>query len=242
MGKLVKELILTANISGLTEVEKINKETAIANAHQANPLLVPGLNPTPASVITLINTQNGYLTQREALREQLKQLTAEIHAGDVNLNNIFVNQWRFQAQTAIGSDESKAKLLGWGIKNIDSGHTPTSVALGKEIVLASLPVIVKIELNSHLLHILHIHNNITGKRALPKGMLRTDIYAQIAGTMPADYSLMGRALGQASRGKFVTPAYPLADVGKIVYYIAVYVDKKTKQPVAQSVVASAIIN
>jgi hypothetical protein len=242
MGKLVKELILTANISELTEVEKLNKETAIANAHAANPTVVPGLTPTPSSVLTLINTQNGYYTQRETLREQLKQVTKLIHTGDENLNNIFVNQWRSQTQTAIGSDESKAKLLGWGIKNIDSGHTPTDATVSKEIVLASLPVIIKIDLNSHLLHILHIRNNITGKRKLPAGILRIEIYGQIGGTLPTDYSLMGRSLGQASRGKFTTTQYPLADVGKVVYYIAVYISKKTKQPIAQSPVASAIIN
>ena len=242
MGKLVKELILTANIHGLTEVEKINKETAIANAHQANPTVVPGLTPTPASVLSLISTLTGYYNLRESLREQLKQVTKEIHTSDENLNNIFVNQWRPQTQTAIGSDESKAKLLGWGIKAQDTGHTPVAAATEKAIVLASLPVIVRIDLQTHLQHALHIHNNITGKRKLPAGILRIDIYGQTGGTMPIDYSLMGRALGQASRGKFVTPLHPVADVGKIVYYIAVYIDKKTKQPIAQSLVVSAIIN
>jgi hypothetical protein len=171
----------------------------------------------------------------------MKQITAQIHANDVNLTNIFVEQWAPLVKTAIGNDPVKAKLLGWGIKSFDSGHTPTSAALAKEIVIASRPEITRIDINVHLQHSIHIVNNISGKRRLPKGILRIDVYGQTGGTMPTDFSLMGRALGQASRGKFVH-AFTMADVGKIQYYIAVYIDKKTKQPVAQSPVASAMIN
>jgi hypothetical protein len=189
----------------------------------------------------MITTQNNYYTQRDTLMEQMKQVTENIHKNGSAINDIFIDQWRSQTQVAIGGDASKAKLLGYGIKGVDTGHITTTVALEKGIAISSRPVIVDITVNTHLMHILHIHNNITGKRRLPKGILRIDIYGQTGGAAPTDYSLMGRALGQASRGKFVH-TFQLADVGKIQYYIAVYIDKKTKQPVAQSLVVSGIIN
>ena len=55
--------------------------------------------------------------------------------------------------------------------------------------------------------ILHIHNNITGKRKLPAGMLRVDIYGYTgaAGLVIADLAALialgGGYLGEASRGK-----------------------------------------
>lgn len=241
MAQLEKKLILSSDLSGKTEAEKANRELELATAHQNNPTLVPGLNPTPSSVISQINAKNALFTQREYLRDQLKQITEDIHIADKAITAIFVDQWASQVKTAIGNDASKAKLLGWGIKNIDSGHITTGVAMAKEIILASHPNISRIDFNVHQQQSIHIVNNITGKRRLPKGILRIDIYGQTGGTMPTDYSLLGRPLGQASRGKFVH-TFQLADVGKIQYYIAVYVDKKTKQPVAQSPVASAIIN
>lgn len=241
MALIQKKVILTANMGGLTEVEKSNKEMQMATSHQTNIALVPGLNPAPTSVISMINAQNALFTERDNLREQMKQITAQIHANDVTITNIFVEQWPSQVKIAIGNDPVKAKLLGWGIKNFDSGHIPTGTALAKEIVLASRPEIIRIDINVHVQQSIHIVNNISGKRRLPKGILRIDIYGQTGGTMPTDYSLMGRPLGQSSRGKFVH-TFTLADVGKIQYYIAVYVDRKTKKPVAQSPVASAMIN
>jgi hypothetical protein len=93
---------------------------------------------------------------------------------------------------------------------------------------------------------LHIHNNITGKRRVPKGMLRVDVYGYTgaAGLVIADLAALialgGGYLGEASRGKFVNAF--TANAGKTEYYVAVYVDKKTKKPASQSPVASSIIN
>ncbi len=43
MGKLLKKLILALNLWSLTEAARIKKQLDIANAHTANPALVPGL-------------------------------------------------------------------------------------------------------------------------------------------------------------------------------------------------------
>jgi hypothetical protein len=246
MVKLIKKLILVLSFHGLSEAAKAKKQTDIANAHQANPTLVPGLTPTPASVLTMITNQNNYYTQRDSLMEQMKQVTENIHNNGNAINNIFVDQWRPQTQVAINGDASKAKLLGYGIKSIDSGHTPLGAEVAIDITKTSHPVIVKIDVNTHDLHILHIHNNLTGKRRLPAGMLRIDIYGYTgaAGLVIADLAALialgGGYLGEASRGKFVNTF--TSNTGKTEYYVAVYVDKKTKKPASQSPVASGIIN
>ncbi len=246
MGKLIKKLILALNLWSLTEAARIKKQLDIANAHTANPALVPGLTPTPASVITMINTQSGYYTLRDSLIEQMKQVTENIHKNGTAINDIFVDQWAPQTQVAIGTDASKAKLLGYGIKGQDTGHTPVIASIEKVIVLSSHPVIVKIDVNTHDVHFLHIHNNLTGKRKLPAGMLRVDIYGYTgaAGLVIADLAALialgGGYLGEASRGKFTNVF--TTNTGKTEYYVAVYVDKKTKKPASQSPVASGIIN
>jgi hypothetical protein len=246
MGKLLKKLILALNFHGLGEAKTLKKQMDIATAHQNNPTLVPGLNPTPASVITMINTQTGYYATRDNLIEQMKQVTENIHNNGEALNNIFVDQWRPQTQAAIGTNTASARVLGYGIKGIDDGHTSTEAALDKSIILSSHPVIVKIDVNTHDVHYVHIHNNLTGKRKLPAGMLRIDMYGYTgaAGLVITDLAALialgGGYLGEASRGKFTNIF--TANTGKTEYYVAVYVDKKTKKPASQSPVASGIIN
>lgn len=246
MVKLLKKLILALNFHGLGEAKTLKKQSDIALAHQANPTVVPGLNPAPATVLGMINTQSGYYTLRDSLIEQMKQVTEEIHKNGEAINDIFVDQWAPQTQVAIGTDASKAKLLGYGIKAHDTGHTPVVAATEKNIITVSHPVIVKIDVNEHGVHTIHIHNNNTGKRALPKGIKRVDIYGYTgaAGLVIADLAALialgGGYLGEASRGKFVNTF--TANTGKTEYYVAVYVDKKTKKPTTQSPVASGIIN
>jgi len=232
---LVKKLILTVNLHGLKEQDKLQKFTDMQVAHQNNASWVPGLTPTPAVVATQITTAKGYLTQRNNLREQLKQVTEQYHLAETSLTNTFI-AWAGLAQTAIAGDTTKAKALGYGIK----GQGPK-----EPIEDESDPVIVKIDINVYGQHTLHTQNNLTGKRKLPAGIARIDIYGQTGGTLPSDLTQMiangGGYLGEAAKGKYVN-ILPTGNTGKAEYYIAVYVSKKTKKPVAQSVVASAIIN
>jgi hypothetical protein len=244
MGKLEKKLVLTLNYYGLTVGEKIEKETDIANAHQSNPSEVPGLTPAPSAVLNLIDDLNQKITLRDTLKAQVKALTGEIRNDNEDILNILMDQWRPQTQTAIGNDMAKAKLLGWGIKGIDSGHTAIAVQAAK--AESSTPYISRIDINVREQHTVHIINNITGKRKIPAGVLCTDVYCYIgeAGLSFTDLSQMitagGTYLGQARWGKFAN-TIP-GKKGKTAYYIAVYVNKKTKKPMTQSPVESAIIN
>jgi len=247
MGKLIKKMILILSFHNLSETAKTKKQLDIANAHAANTTLVPNLTPTPASVITLINKQTGYYNQRDALMAQMKQVTENIHKNGAAINDIIVDQWRSQTQTALVSDTASAKLLGYGIKNVDSGHLTTDEEAAKNILLSSHPVVVGINVNTHDEHILTIHNSITGKRGIPKGILRIDIYGYTgaAGVVIADLAALialgGGYLGEATKGKFVN-TFNGSTNGKTEYYVAVYVDKKTKKPTTQSPVAYGIIN
>ena len=216
--------------------------TNMQAAAVTNPTYVSGLNPTPAEVITQIEALQGLVTLRDTLLEQVKTITEKIHLADDALTTVFTDGWAPQAQTAIAGDTTKAKTLGYGIKGTDTGHTPINTAIAK--VLESSPLIGKIDINTHLQHTLHILNDATGKKKLPVGILRIDVYGVTGGNEPADLAALitagGGYLGEATAGKFVNAF--TGNVGKIEYYIAVYVDKKTKKPVAQSPVASALIN
>ena len=232
---LVKKLVLTVDLHGLKEQAKLQRFTDLQAAHQANIAWIPGLTPTPSAVATAITAAKGMLTSRNSLREQLKQITEQYHLAEKSLTDIFIS-WMAQAQLAISGDTTKAKALGYGEKGPGGKHP-----INDEIE----PVIVKIDINVRGVHKLHIRDSITNKRKLPAGIGRIDIYGQTGGDAPIDLAHLimngGGYLGEASKGDYVNDL-PTGNVGKSEYYIAVYIGKKTKKPVAQSVVASAMIN
>ena len=250
---LNKKLILTADFQGKTQEEKLTKETDMVKAQIANPTLVPTLNPTAAAVqadiVAITDPNTGLIHQRAVLEAQTKALTLQINKGIEDLKNIIVDQWMPQTQTALTATpalaavaESNAALLLFGVKGQATGHGTTTIA-NTARTAASAPVIAKID-NLHNQQTLHIHNNITGKIGHPKDILRVDVYGQTGGTQPADLAALiangGGWLGTAKRGKFVyTPT--TANMGKTEYYIAVYIDKTTLKPIANSVVASEAI-
>ncbi len=232
---LVKKLVLTVNLHGLKEQDKLQKMSDMQAAHLANTAWIPGLTPAPSAVGTSITTAKAILTTRNSLREQLKQATEQFHLADKTLTNIFVS-WAAQVQDAISGDTTKAKALGYGEKGQGVKHPIND---------ESAPVIVKIDINVRGEHKLHLANNLTKKRKLPPGIARIDIYGQTGGDAPLDLAHLiingGGYLGEATKAEFVN-ALPTGNVGKVEYYIAVYVGKKTKKPVAQSMVESAMIN
>lgn len=234
--KLSKKLIVTVNFDGLSEPKLGQKMTDMATAAQNNPTIVPGLTPTPASVLAKILARQTLLTQRDTLRASQKQNTEQIHQAETDLKNIFTDQWATQVQLAIGTDASKAKLLLFGVKGEDSGHSDVVVAKAAN----SHPMISRIDSNVHLQQTLHTNNSISGNNKLPDDAKQIDIYEQIGGTAPADIKLMTH-VGIAKRGKFINH-FEAADLGKTVFYIAAYIDKKTLKPLELSPVASAIVN
>ncbi len=161
--KLIKKLILIIGLYGSNLLERLKRYTEITDGHSANPLFVPNLNPPIATVQGLITAIRALIAQRNVVREQERQLTAQINQADSALTNIFVDKYIPQTQDAILGDESKARALGYGIKN----DTET-VGIPRD----SVPIIEKIDILPNGVHVLHIISNVTGKKGLLKGMPR----------------------------------------------------------------------
>jgi hypothetical protein len=235
MGQLIKKLILVLNFRNLSFLLILQKMNAILKAHVAYPTYVPGLNPTTADMDTMLIDAQKLLDKRADLEEQMKANTKQIAQTQTKLTDIFVSKWATQTQAAIGMDEGKAMQLGYGIK----GQTPVNPPSPD-----CVPLIGKIDINVHGQHTLFCLNFLTGKAALPAGILRIDIYGQTGGTTPVDLTALiangGGYLGQATKGKFVN-TFGNDKIGQTEFYIAVYVDKVTKKPFSQSKVVSALI-
>jgi hypothetical protein len=237
--KLEKELVLTVNFGGLTETDFVKKANGMVKAEVDNPTLVPGLNPATSIVQGKINNLVTYYTTRDTLRNQQKANTKLIWDTHDSIVNIITNQWRPEAQTALtgtASAEANAKLLGFGTKGIDTGSSTLLV----ERAATSHPVIREIDENVHLQQTLHTINSASGRNKLPADAKHIEIYEQIGGVVPTSIKTMAH-VGICKHGKFINH-FDIADLGKIVYYIALYVDKKTLQILEQSPVVSAIIN
>jgi hypothetical protein len=230
---MTKKLIVTANLKGLPEANFVQKITGMVQAAQANPTVVSNLTPTAAVVLTKIQGFQGLLVTRDNLRKQQKQNTELILAAETDITNIITSQWAPQVQQAIAGDASKAKLLGFGVKGEDSGHTDNVVTKAAE----SHPIISRVDMNIHLQHTLHVVNSQSGHTKLPDDAKQIDIYEQIGGTAPADIKLM-QHIGIVKKGKFINH-FEAADMGKTVFYMAVYIDKKTLKPLELSPVVSA---
>ena len=251
--KLEKKFILTANFAK-TEDEKLEKETNIVKAQIDNPTYVPGLNPTAASVelqiVAITDPATGLIAQRDAARALEKNLTGKVNQAINSVQDIITRQWLPQVEAVLKNDPdklNKAKTLQLGVKTIDTGETPVGASIAKEISLNYFPDISRIDVNVHDQHTIHIKDNLTGKRRLHPGILRVDVYGFTGaqGLAIADLSALialgGGYLGEAAKGKFVN-TFDSSSTGKTEYYVVVYVSKKTKKPVAQSKVVSALIN
>jgi hypothetical protein len=234
--KLEKKLIVTTDFDGLNEADLAQSFTDKATAAQNNPTIAPGLIPTPPAVLTQIGARQSLILQRGLLQAAQKNNTEQIHHADETLKDIFTSKWAPIIQASIGSDVSKAKMLYFGIKGIDDGHAPISI----ETVATSHPNISRIDINIHLQHTLNILNSITGHAKLPDDAKQIDIFEQVGGTPPVDIKLM-TYVGIAKRGKFINH-FDATELGKTVYYMVVYIDKKTLEPLEQSPVFTAVIN
>ena len=253
---LNKKFILTANFQGLTLEEKLQKLTNMALAQAGNPTLVPGINPTVAAVqaeIALIDDPNtGYIHQRAVSEALTKSLTLKINESEKAIQDIVIDNWMPQTQIALtatpalaAAAQSNAALLLFGVKGVAGGAAQTTNIADMSKNAASAPVIVKIDTDVAGEHILHIHNNITGKRGHPTDVAEVDVYAQNGGTQPANLAALqaagGQILGEAERGVYINFIPTTVAKNTQIFYIAVYKGKKTKKTVAQSVVASAAV-
>jgi hypothetical protein len=234
--KLVKKMVLTVGLKGLPENEFTTKTTTMANDAQTNLTLVPDLDPTPAAELAKIANYQSLLAMRESLKNQQLQNTELILAAREEITNDITSDWMPYAQTQVAGDAAQAKVLGYGIK----GQSDAGGGLPSEKAAQSHPTITRIDLNVHLQHALHTVNSQSGKNKLPDDASHIEIYEQIGGTEPISIIGMNK-VGICKHGTFINH-FAATDLGKTVYYIAVYIDKKSLVVLVQSPVESAIIN
>ena len=237
-----KKIIVTTNFGRLTENALSKAFNKLQNGVANNAPAGLTVSPTTAAVKTQIDARNDLFIVRSGLEAQLKQNTEDIHSADVALKGIFTDQWAAQVQNFPGITVNQIKGMAFGIKGLDNSHADTTVADNTKTA-SSAPSIIKIDTDVKGQHTLHIRNNITGKAGHPKDVLRVDVYGQTGGTEPDNLAALvangGGWLGTAVKGKYLNRLTVNTNTkNQPEFYIAVYIDKLTKKPAAQSNVES----
>ena len=211
----------------------------MAKAATNHPLIAPDLVPLPADIKLKADAITVTIGERAALQAQVKAKTASISAAKSELTNLINNNWAPQAQIAIKGDLELAKELDWFIKGIYTGGAPVKSIVGS--IDESYPGITKIITSNHLEHKVFTRNSANGKTGVPKDAKSIEIYMQIGGTTLSTDILKMSHLGSASNGNLKVN-FSAEDLGKTVYYIAVYIDMKTKKAKILSPVVSAVVS
>ncbi len=232
--KLKKKLVVTTNQKGMTESELVQDSVDKIKAMGDNNTIVPTPDPTILVMGGKAEDIQKNIIKRDLLKQELKDVTVQISSGLSDIKSKFVDKWAKQIQDAVGDDEGKVKLLKFGIKGIDDGHAEPPIN-----VYNSRPVILKIDVGTHLQHTLEIVNSETKKISLPYKAKHTDVYAFLGDEQPSDIKKM-QYLGIAQKGKF-THYLEAAELGKTIWYIVVYVDKKSIKPQQLSVAEKATV-
>jgi len=225
---------VTPNNSNLSDKDMLEDSQSKVKAEVDFPDIVEDLEPTAAATGAKVTAFQNEKLKHDALEAQLMQSTSNLLAMKKDIMKDF-NKWATQIQNAPGIDLGKVQLLHFHVVgSVPKPPTPPE----------STPMMSFIETNISGKHTLSIIDNLTQKKALPKDILRTDIYAQTGGTKPNNLSELitngGGRVGEASRGKFVNDLPP-GNKGKTEYYILVYISKKTKKPFSYSIVYEATI-
>ena len=237
--KLIKELILVSGLNKKTLGDFVLRTFVLTTAATDNPTIAPGLDPTSVIMTGKATSLDNFIKERAILEGAVAAKTVQINELKDVITNDINNSWAPEAQKAVAGDIEKAKKLAWLIKGIYTGTAIAKAIVGNST--DSYPGISTIISNNHLQHKVCTRNNLNGKVARPLGVSRIEIYMQIGGlTPPTDVAKMQDA-GTTSRGNLVIN-FDVADLGKVVYYIAVYIDLKTKKSLIQSPVMSATIS
>jgi len=238
MKKLIKELILISGLKGLTSEDFVKRIIELAQAAKDNPEIAPDLDPETGVIFSKANAITTAIAKRTAELVIVKATTVEINAGKSELVDLMNNSWAPQAQKAVAGNFKDARTLAWYIKGIYTGEAPENAIVGN--AANSYPSINKIDSSVHLQHTVFTRNSASGKAGLPKDAKSIEVYMQIGGlTPPVDIKSMSH-LGSTTGGNF-TNNFEAADIGKTVYYIVVYFDKKTKKALTLSPVMSAVV-
>ncbi len=231
----MEKVKLAPNLSKLGEDDYASESGAIIAAVNTHATVVPGLNPTPAAVKTKWDDRNLIKLKKIDLLDQVKQCDADLEASRIDITNDLTDSWAPQIQKIIAGDVGLAHLLRFHIigSNPPPPTPPESVAL-----------CTKIDINIPGKHTIHTIDSITQKKALPKDILRCEVYGQTGGIQPTNLPELitngGGRVGEIDKGKFVNEL-PAGNKGKTEYYILVYISKKTKKPFSYSIVYSATI-
>jgi len=234
--KLIKKLVVTSNLHKLSKGNFSSKSKSIANAFIANPTYVTNIDPLPETVLTEIQKYDDLGVNGKTLSNALKENSKNMIAQKGVILDIVNDNWIIQVQMAVKGDVAKVLKLGLGVKGVDNGTVPALV--GK--VVDSHPIISQTDTNVHQQHTLHIINSETGSKKQPVDAISTYIYQLIGTTAPTSISQMSYK-GIVNKGKYINK-FDSLDLGKVVYYIAIYVNKKTLELMEPSPVSSAIIN
>jgi hypothetical protein len=210
---------VTANLDGLTKPQFVVKAGGIAQAAIDNSTIAPtSLDPAPAVLKAEVQNMSTLMVTKENILQQLKQNTGLINKSERKIKDYIIDGWLPEVQKYV-TDPEDIKLLGLGIKNVDDGHSDSLAT-----ILNSRPENSDFEYR-HLEHILTFRNSLTGLIALPDDVKDMDVYEYIGTTAPTSLKQM-TYLGRASRGKF-TVHFTEDQVGLTVWYVAVYIGKKS---------------
>ena len=235
--RLIKKLIVTSNLQGLSAGRFVQRTKGIATAMTTNASLVNPILPLPATVTTMIEALETLHEDGIQMQIAQKENTQLVEAKTNEILDIITSQWAPHVQIAADGDIAMVKLLGFSVK----GDNSSNIAMLTGRAEDSHPIINNIDTNTHQQHTLGIINSITGTRKLPADAKHTNVYMQVGGlTAPTDYKKMEYA-GIAQKGKFVTD-FENADIGKTVYYVAVYIDKISLKALEYSPLMTAMIN
>ncbi len=230
-----KKLIVVADMGHQTDLEFVKEVDLKAQSMIDNAGIVTNPNPTGLAVQGKATDMSKEIKARDLLLSEAQQKTTNIAGMRRDLTNILTSKWAPQIQDAVDGDEGKVELLRFRVKGKKLPAPPEP---------DSNPVFTKIDVNVNGQHTIYIINSFTQKKALPKGILRIDIYGQTGGNTPANLTELiangGGYLGQATKGKFVN-VFNNQKTGTVEYYIAVYVSGKTKKPFSHSKTGSAVI-
>jgi len=230
-----KDVIVVADLSGLSNKDKVEKIGVYGTLMTDNPLIVPNISPTGAILTTKVGLIEEMMLKHKTIEEVLIALTKEIKKQIKEASDIVVKEWVPQVQKACNGNIVDITTLGFGVKNSKVLITPAT----RGRITNSNPIISNIDTSTHLKHDIFVINSKTGKLAKPVDALQTNVYGQIGGVAPNDVNKMV-TFGIIDRGNYLHEFDP-ADLGKPVYYMAAYLSKKTRKPVAVSPLFSAFI-
>ncbi len=234
---LIKEMEVVAGMSGTPIGTQLKTADAICDAIIANPDIAI-VKPIAPNVKTMIASVFLMEIERNEFLKKVNSLTDKIFAGTREIRVIINSQWCSQVQATPGITAADILLLGLKIKGEGAGGVQAKVV---NKISISNPLISKIESNTHMHHTVHVINSAKGNRGLPPDAISINVYIQIGGTtLPTDIDKM-TYVGKIINGK-INKEFSPEDVGKIAYYIVVYIDRKTNEPMIYSPVASALIN